>query len=422
MNANIGALTRYQLPLLAGFAPVITMLLTWDTSGQLPKATFALKSFVVPLLVVEFVFVTIAIIASHRTITRPQSKKGVALCGTALVLIAFFDSLFVAPDPSYSIFRTALLILHLGFGWSIFALCRRGLFGADELIMSIMLGFVVACCFLTAFVMLIPPDIHFDWLGGLPGFDNVRRTGYYAAPILGLCLGYLATVPTKSKQVLAWVVSSCAFALIFWAGSRGALASFGLASMIGLLLFEKVRSIRLALRVGASAALGAALSYLSVPAGHMGIGRMLTPNVGGEGVTGATSGRLDLWAQTLSVISERPLLGYGEGQLIFLTPFAKEYGTLHPHNIVLQLALAWGLIGTACAFYLLYRLFREALQIAKAREDACLGPFLALAIIFLYSFVDGNLFHVQSIAMFAALAGLILAYDASGGGLQKSDR
>src|SRR4029453_14237398 len=93
---------------------------------------------------------------------------------------------FLAPRPDLAIARTALWTLHALFG---FAAARK--FHPDDLSDAIIAGFAAFALALGIFVLTAPPSI--SWIYQLPGLGNIRRFGFYAAAVIGLCGGRLAT-------------------------------------------------------------------------------------------------------------------------------------------------------------------------------------------------------------------------------------
>ena len=78
----------------------------------------------------------------------------------------------------------------------------------------------------------------------------------------------------------------------------------------------------------------------------------------------------------------------------------------HPHNIVLQLLLAWGLVASALIFLLAALAARRMLQ----RIDAHTLPlFCAAVILAAYAMIDGALYNVHPVAIFAACVGVAIA-------------
>ena len=80
-------------------------------------------------------------------------------------------------------------------------------------------------------------------------------------------------------------------------------------------------------------------------------------------LTSAT-GRTEIWAETIKLVSESPVFGYGAATSKLLL---KEY-SFHTHNLILNVALSTGIFGGLCALWMyvdrMFNLFRNRHPIA----------------------------------------------------------
>jgi len=178
--------------------------------------------------------------------------------------------------------------------------------------------------------------------------------------------------------------------------------------LVALALFPAMRTSwpRFVAAIIGSIVLAALLTW-ALPIG-LGVGRL--------GDLSST-GRIGLWLFTLPQIEARPLFGWGEDQLRILLPpngvvhlhnivLQVPSGVVQPHNIVLQVLLAWGAIG---AMLMAGLAAWSALGVLKRSDEADFPFTLALLMVSAFSFFDGALFHVQSVATFALLLPLLMA-------------
>lgn len=407
---------RYAVPAIIGFAPALAILLTWAMS--VPVETIALiKHFALPVVAAELLVIAIALRAGLRgAVTRPAPL--VLAAAAALLVIALGTALWAAPSPALAAIRNALWLIHLLFGFAVWHLRRRGWFGAADLTDALMAGFVVSALLLGLFVLQLGDPARFDWMNGLPGFDNVRRVAYYAAPVIGLCIGRFASRPDRRGWAPAFAVAILAFTLIFWNGARGALFALAAALIVGLFLFPALRHARIWAATAGSALLGA-LAALALPGSgaFMGVRRMFLTNFSADAAvpsSGVTSGRAELWSGTLEAIGRHPWFGYGEGQVWYVVPAAKTFQVAHPHNVLLQVLLAWGVIGALCVAILAVPFALKVTRNVRARSGEWLPPMIAMLVLAAYSMVDGTLFHVLATSLFAACAGLVAVGAANG--------
>jgi O-antigen ligase len=118
-----------------------------------------------------------------------------------------------------------------------------------------------------------------------------------------------------------------------------------------------------------------------------------------------SSGRIELWTQALAAIAERPWFGWGEGMF----PILSGVGFTHPHNVVLQVLLAWGIVGALLVAVLMGWLARRIHRSVDERG----APFLFAALMLAAaSLVDGVLYLNQSTALFAMCIAVLAAKEA----------
>jgi len=77
----------------------------------------------------------------------------------------------------------------------------------------------------------------------------------------------------------------------------------------------------------------------------------------------------------------------------------------HPHNVVLQVLLAWGFVGAALLAPLGFMLGRVVVR--QGQSDPRLLPVLAAAIVLAaFSMIDGTLYGIHPTSVFAMGIGL----------------
>jgi O-antigen ligase len=370
MNARAN---RYLLPLAFALAPAAMLVLTWQDSASVEAR--ALRLYLPVVLSVEILVICVALLDG----LRPAIPRSALIVLLALFTVAWGAAAF-APEPGRSLIWTGIWMIHLGFGWA-----AGRLFDAKAAANTLMAGFLLFTGLL-AVRATTPVE---DWLSNPPGLDQIRRYAYYAAPIAGLAVGALA----GSRRLYPFIVASAAFAMIFWNGARGAVLAILVATAAAMWIFPALRGRTVAALSLASAALGFVVS-LALPSQFsvMGTARMLNAS---------SSGRDWVWRRISEVILERPVFGWGEAQASVFTGFAQ------PHNLPLQLLLAWGVVGTALVAYLGVTAARPAIS-AIAADDRLLPAAVATLTLLAYSLVDGTLYHVLPAAIFAAMIGIIL--------------
>ena len=363
---------RRFLPWAFGFAPVVLILLTWSGHDQ----NWWVKTYALPVVAVEMA----TVVAAFREGMRFR-LNAVTACLAVLLLIAWVTA-FIAPSPVVAFFWTALWTLHSLFG---FAAAR--LFRAEDLTAGLLAGFVVFVGLLAVFVVTAPAN--FDWIYKMPGLGNPRAFALYAAVAIGLCLGLLA-----DGKIWASGISALAFALVFWSGSRGTIVVSSVVLLTGLAFFPAVRRSTAWMPFVASAFLGGFVAWvIGSPTQLVGVTWL---------VDTTDNGRFYVWSKTIELISQRPWFGYGEAQLDYLSPMP---WITHPHNIVLQVLLAWGIVGLALVICLSAWAGRRIFRLV---DREILPPIIVIIALAVYAQIDGAIYNVHTAAIFAACVGVVI--------------
>jgi O-antigen ligase len=395
-------LQRFFIPAVIGFAPLILFLLNWDAEGMSPVARL-LREFTVTVIAAELFTIAVALregmLAAWKSLVPPRPA---AIALAALLAIAIATAAFIAPAPDAAAIRTGYWIMHLLFGFAVAFLCGRS-FRSSDLVGAYLTGFVA---FAVAFVIFAVGAMQrpIDWTWDLPSFSHIRHLGIYATPMIGFSIGIMATTRRRLIWRGAFLIAACGFALALWTGSRGPVAAIAGAVIVGLLVSPAMRRPQ----AWGGAALSLAIAYfvvalLPVPADNMGALRTIAATTeSGDLLTG----RMTLWRLVLDAIQHRPLLGYGEGQMRDVAHFGRM---AQPHNIVLQLLLAWGIAGLLCALVLAFYFVRLAVPAVLADPARVLPPLLAMTSLLGLSMLDAALYHILPLSIFAACAGMIAA-------------
>ena len=371
-----------------GLAPVLLFVLTW--SSDLSLFQRLARSYALPVLAVELAIIFIAV-GEGLTLRNPQwlplallGAFGVVAWGTAIV----------APYPAVALPRTGTWTIHLFFALALVSLARRQMLDFHQLRIAIQTGFLLTFALLVIFVATTEQTAE-ERVSALPAVGNIRWFGYYAAAVTGLAApGFLR------GNRLAVLVATIAFTLAFWTGTRGAIAAAIAGFSVSAILFDEFRSPQIWGRFLLCGLAGSLLCWALaalVPIEGQGLGSI-------DRVDDA--GRVEFWLATIDSIRARPLLGWGDGQTVrFSVPL---WGVAYPqpHNIVLQVLHAWGAVGGVLCLGLASwatPLFLKARSINAA-------PFqLSALMIAAYSFIDGSLYHVHSVALFALCVAAAIA-------------
>jgi O-antigen ligase len=132
----------------------------------------------------------------------------------------------------------------------------------------------------------------------------------------------------------------------------------------------------------------------------MGLSHAVKQTTGGD----VTTGRTGIWKNVFHAIEKRPVFGYGEGQMSTVAPTAN---LAQPHDVFLQFALSWGLVGLLCAAVLAIAFAARAIPTARREGGALVPAFMAMTAIAILSLYDASLYYALPQSIFFACAAVI---------------
>lgn len=239
----------------------------------------------------------------------------------------------------------------------------------------------------------------------IPGFSNIRHSGYIFAPAIALCLGRLATSPHQWRTTVLLALN---VALCLWFGSRGPFLGLIVGLVVAWILFSNFRRRTFWIHSLLSTATGAILSVIVPSPDDPAFNALRRFFGGGTDLEGFTSGRTEVWKDAIRLIADRPLFGYGGEQFQYVSPVAANVSR-HPHNFALQAIFDWGVIGGGAFLILLAFGVGSALKLHQDLTPAGRVALFGAACMLGYALVDGILFYsftiaVTSIFLLTALA------------------
>jgi O-antigen ligase len=377
---------------------------TWTPGGYFSVSLFFWRFLAPPIIAIELLAIIIAWMGGFRPLATILAFPGwIAAAIGILVAIDMGDALFIAPSSSTAMMRSSMTLIHLLFGLGVFHLLRIRGFDDYRMLWWVLLGgSILYLGIMVAFLAAITRPDTFDWLHFGLGVVNIRHVGFYVVVGAAMALGIAATEARPRFYWLAVAAATLCCTELFWSGSRSPLFALLMASLVSAALVPTLRHARLPMALLIAYVGAAALSLLyAPPAANFGLLRMLAS--GSEKTADAmTSGRVDLWGGSFKALLASPVFGHGEGQFITVVP-AAEGIFHHPHNMVLQALVQWGVVGTlifvALAGVLWWGLFRGT-RIAGARV---VPAFLAVNAFAIYAMFDGVLFFVYPTMILAFL-------------------
>ncbi|MBB1345974.1 O-antigen ligase [Pseudoalteromonas sp. SG45-2] len=214
------------------------------------------------------------------------------------------------------------------------------------------------------------------------GFINIRffnQVQVFILPFLVLLLKF------KSIQRIVFIILFLNLLLIFIGQARGALLSFLAFSIFALTLKTTLKKQVL---IGLACFVLSSIAFYALDSLNKG---------GAEILRTSTSGRIDLWLNTLSNLSLKHLF-IGNGPGVFEMSLGSSAPFSHPHNSLIEILNEWGLIALICILTVVFTTFRKAITHLKQHKKDIITEslFYSFAIGITYSLFSGV--HVMPVS------------------------
>lgn len=327
---------------------------------------------------------------------------------TMLFAISVFTTSYVAEDPLFSMIKLFDLLLFFGLVLAVSKLVElRGTKFAQHLLAAIY-GSVVIAIPLVAFLISNRIPAYYNWPYFIPGFDYIRIYGFALTMSIAAGTGLLL-MPSFARGILRYAVMLGLIILwttLFWNSSRGGIVALILVTPTLAVLIPSLRKALLPALI--AMLIGAALSSLIVSDDpNFGFFNAYKETLEVRSVTALGNGRIFEWSVVLDFISARPFFGYGFGQTLLVV---NEVGgnLAHTHNIILEIALAWGWVGAACAAFLtLWFWFKSLGKVRKTPSPEKTAALLLTSVFLVYALVDGIYFYYQAMIPLGLCVGIL---------------
>ncbi len=247
-------------------------------------------------------------------------------------------------------------------------------------------------------------------------FNHPNKFGAYLLFPLFITLGILRD-KLKAKKINLklfglFCMSGLLFFIFIFTKSKG--AGLGFIVTILFLIFSINRKVFLITAV--TGVIISALAF-SITSSHF----LKTLRLEREMIRTASVYRIDIWKETLDIIKNRPVLGYGINTYMgVLQKYRRDRGypdayptyarTKHPtyaHNCYLQIVTEMGIVGLIAFLWIIVRFFRSSVN--KRAGYVSLGIAAGLFAFLVHSFFDTNLYSLQLNILFWFMLGLAVA-------------
>ncbi|WP_350602912.1 O-antigen ligase family protein [Pseudoalteromonas sp. SMN1298-MNA-CIBAN-0114] len=214
------------------------------------------------------------------------------------------------------------------------------------------------------------------------GFINIRffnQVQVFILPFLVLLLKF------KSIQRVVFIILFLNLLLIFIGQARGALLSFLAFSIFALALKTTLKK---QVFIGLTCFVLSCIAFYALDSLNKG---------GAEILRTSSSGRIDLWFNTLSNLSLKHLF-IGNGPGVFEMSLGSSAPYSHPHNSLIEILNEWGLIALICILTAVCTTFKKAITHLKCYKKDIITEslFYSFAIGITYSLFSGV--HVMPVS------------------------
>ncbi len=398
--ALIDFLGRNWLMLLA-IIPLFRILVLTSPDGMFATWQLSWRIFWLPSLYGELAVICIALL--HRM--SPARLIG-QLSRIFQILIGAWIMALVAASistrfPGPALVSAIIWTVHLLFACSVVHLVREH--AIDHISMARKFCFALAGSTAVAgsaiflFVILTGVGSEYDWRSSLPGYAHIRHTGYIFAPAIAGGLASLAIWP-KFQVRAHWAILLINTTAMLWLGSRGPAVALIVALVICVLFSLHLRNRIFWRRAGSALVTGSILSII-LPAPTIGwFGAIQRFWNGSRDPSELSSGRMEVWLETMRLIGEQPWLGYGGFQFQQINT-AAEGMYKHPHNGPLQFLFDWGLLGGAAILLLIGFAYVHLLLNKRIESGLRTFGLLGASTMLAFAMLDGILFYNFTIAV-----------------------
>ncbi len=400
---------RNAIPWILGLALLPLLALTWSGDPAVADRTASLRALTPTILLSEFLVILVALRSriNWAELYRPSLLIPLFL----LVLLCNMTSMLVASDTDRAFSKNMEYLLHILLFVSIFVLVPRGL-SQRSVINAYIIGFWTFVAGVAGFAIFVPKLDGFSWIDDLPAASNIRHYGYYAVAVAALAIGNMVAKEGSARRRAGWYATiALAVGFAGWTGSRGALYSIAIAICVSPILLPYFRNLKYAKHAISAFGIGIVIAAtLPVPDPQMGITRSF--KTAAEINSGRfTTGRYELWTQAAAAIADRPVFGHGTNQF---KPVIVGSKMAQPHNVLLQVAFDWGIVGLGLFLWMAAIICWRTLMRLRTLGPEYAGPALLIIGLGVFSAVDGTFYRSLPLSMIAVAFGFIWAKTSGG--------
>lgn len=227
---------------------------------------------------------------------------------------------------------------------------------------------------------------------------NIRHTGYMVTAATSIAIVFML-YPGKigGRDALYFLLLLVSSAFVFWTGGRSsAISIFSVLILISIyLLYVKGLSLSRFVMVCATLLLGIFLADLFKVFDWNGLSIFSQKSdIEKLGIDGVLNGRMEIWLTAIDSLKNHWIFGLGPEGYVMMPNWI--FG-VQPHNLFIQFAVEWGVLGALIFLILMYR---TGLSIFGSIRDrvasfSLLSSVAVLIGLTVHGLVDGTYYHGQ---------------------------
>jgi len=238
------------------------------------------------------------------------------------------------------------------------------------------------------------------WFYNPPFNSHIRHAGYQAVAALTFSLVlFIDNVRFSYRQVANFIMFSILWGFVFCLGGRGAALSILVTTVLvlGVLRLKNMDSKTFAISTMLAIILGLILSEWASIGSWSSMLNALQRSLEAESFNQLSSNRLKLWLSAWQSVKNHLLFGLGpQGYLLM----PNHIFGVHPHNIIVQFVVEWGVSGTVLFLFLLIKGFwvglkRNVLETGKSINKYKLVAGAVITTLSIHALFDGTYYHPQ---------------------------
>ncbi len=238
------------------------------------------------------------------------------------------------------------------------------------------------------------------WAGNPPLNAHIRHTGYQAAAALAFSLVFfIDNVKFCDQKIADFIMFLVLWGFVFWLGGRGAVLSILVAVVMvyGVLRFKKMGEKAFVFSTLLAIIIGLVLSeWLSIGS-WSGMLNSFSRSLDAESFNQLSSNRLKLWLSAWYSVKDHLLFGLGPQGYSYMP---NHIFGVHPHNVIIQFIVEWGVSGTVLFLIILIKGFwagykRNILETSRRVDKYKLAAGAVITTLSIHALFDGTYYHPQ---------------------------